>query len=723
MASAGTINIGLNLVTGRFKKSAKRVMGDLKGLAKSLNPISIGFNMLEGAIGLVTGAFGDMIAPFTSVSGFMSAMRQEFENLDAMAKFADSVGFTVDEMRGFSLAAEMSGVASNKFEASMMRMTRMLGDAQAGAAQATRAFDMLGVDPSTFTSTGDAFKQIAEKIATTDDAATKASMAYQIFGRSGIELIPMLNEGAEGLDEFIAKAEELGGPLNRLDIANVEAMNDAWTEVQKSFDGIVTQIAISLVPYMKAIADAFLATGVNGSMAANVIIGAWRFVGEAIAIAADIVDLLWLGFKAGQYIVTRVVQAILQHFAILAKGVQYVINLLPGVETTFGDTLQTMTDDVGKAADKIADDIVDGLAAPSNSEKVRKFFSDVERGAKDAANAINNGPAKLSEAVQKANEEALNYVGSLQKQIDTFGMSTEAAKLYELQQKGVSQEIIKVAEALNTQLDSLKEAEKAQKEAADIVKSNLTPLENYRDSLSRIQALVEAGALSEAEAAKQRQKLWQGLTKDITGAVPAVDAYKAKIAELKTLMDEGIITFQQAKAAAIDAIPDNIKDLVTLDASPLEDFQNKVSELQQFLDAGAISAEDFANGLKNAIPQEVLNIIEGTKTPFEKVAEEIERIQELQRQGFLDDATAEKAVANALAGLPQRGQSLPFASAVEMGSQEARQAILRHRFDSTNDPMEKLLKVQEEASKSQKRTIPLLEEIAKKTGKEITVRF
>ena len=90
--------------------------------------------------------------------------------------------------------------------------------------------------------------KMADGIAAIEDPAQRAAVANRLFGRSGKELLNVLAQGSAGLKEFIRQAEEIGGPLSREDIAQVEAANDAIDKMGRLFEGIFQSIAINISP-------------------------------------------------------------------------------------------------------------------------------------------------------------------------------------------------------------------------------------------------------------------------------------------------------------------------------------------------------------------------------------------------------------------------------------------------------------------------------------------
>ena len=76
---------------------------------------------------------------------------------------------------------------------------------------ASIAFKALGIDvrdaSGNIRDTNAVFLDIADRFGRMQDGATKSALAMQVFGKSGAELIPLLNSGRDGLKGMAAYAE------------------------------------------------------------------------------------------------------------------------------------------------------------------------------------------------------------------------------------------------------------------------------------------------------------------------------------------------------------------------------------------------------------------------------------------------------------------------------------------------------------------------------------
>jgi hypothetical protein len=143
--------------------------------------------------------------------------------LFASAKFFANVGDSLDEMSArtgvsvealseLGLAAELSGADLETLEIGLRKMQKAITEAAGGSKSAIDALAQLGLNVQDLVnlSPEQQFKLIADRISKIEDPTRKAALAMEIFGKSGTRLLPMIQDGAKGLEAFQEQARRLG---------------------------------------------------------------------------------------------------------------------------------------------------------------------------------------------------------------------------------------------------------------------------------------------------------------------------------------------------------------------------------------------------------------------------------------------------------------------------------------------------------------------------------
>src|SRR6185369_16747709 len=103
----------------------------------------------------------------------------------------------------------------------------------------------------------EALLKISDGLKGLNSPAARTAAAIDIFGKSGAQLLPMLQDGSKVIAELADEAKNLGISFSRVDAAKVEAANDALTRVGEVFQGVWNTMAIQLAPIIEAIAVKF----------------------------------------------------------------------------------------------------------------------------------------------------------------------------------------------------------------------------------------------------------------------------------------------------------------------------------------------------------------------------------------------------------------------------------------------------------------------------------
>jgi len=190
-------------------------------------------------------SFGRMITGIgAGILGSATAIVAPFKMAaDSFADFGDQVhkasirmGLSADHVSALGFAAEQSGSNIEAVEAGFRGMARTLYNAEQGLTTATDALTSLGLSVEDFHSLDPIgqFRLLAERISQIEDPTEKAAIAMRVFGRSGQQLIPLLNEGASGIAALEKEAAALGITLTDSDAAAAAALTDAMNRLKRA---------------------------------------------------------------------------------------------------------------------------------------------------------------------------------------------------------------------------------------------------------------------------------------------------------------------------------------------------------------------------------------------------------------------------------------------------------------------------------------------------------
>lgn len=180
------------------------------------------------------------------------------EAADAIAKNADQLAVSAEQLQRLSGAAKRTGTDVSGLDAGVRTLTKGLGDAALkGTGPVADAFGTLGLEVDEVSSLleagdiEDALGLISDAFNETADSAEKNAALLKIFGGSGAQLRPLLSQGSEGIKEL---GDDVRNVIRDEDLDQFEALADANLRVEEEVEALERQIAAGLAPSLEIIA-------------------------------------------------------------------------------------------------------------------------------------------------------------------------------------------------------------------------------------------------------------------------------------------------------------------------------------------------------------------------------------------------------------------------------------------------------------------------------------
>jgi hypothetical protein len=281
---------------------------------------------LERGVGLAQkalGRFAKAAVGAVSVGVFVAAGKAALNYADKISKVSQKIGMTTEELSGLTYAAKLSDVSIEQLQSSLGMMARRMGES-------ADSFEAFGVSlkntDGSMRSTNQVLLDVAEKFSKMPDGVQKSQWAFELFGRSGLELIPLLNSGASGIAEMTAQARLFGVVVSQEAAKGAEHFNDNLTRLQEYVFGAVQSFTTGMTPALVNVSEAL----VNSAKSTDVFKTAGQAAGRilegmarAVMVVRDNLGLLGDILKGiGLVIFTRYVFGAAAGFVAFAKAVK-----------------------------------------------------------------------------------------------------------------------------------------------------------------------------------------------------------------------------------------------------------------------------------------------------------------------------------------------------------------------------------------------------------------
>lgn len=242
MATIASLGVNLTANTGPFQKGLQKAGG-----------LASGFGRTIGKLG--------GIASLVGVGGLGAMVKGAIDAGDRLQKLGKQTGLSTEFLSEMRRAADLSGTSLETVAGSIKKMQRAAVEAQDGTATYADAFDKLGLNVGEFLSlTPDQqFNAMADALSKIEDPAQRTAISMDIMGRSGSELIPLMEGGAAAIDKVRDASREAGESLTQNQVDKMADVNDALRNLQGPLNGLANTLATQLSPALSNFIN--LATG------------------------------------------------------------------------------------------------------------------------------------------------------------------------------------------------------------------------------------------------------------------------------------------------------------------------------------------------------------------------------------------------------------------------------------------------------------------------------
>lgn len=291
------LSIRLSVVDGGKVKAELSEIGEkgersLKKIEAAATPASSGLKLLSsaandakfqlqaatdrlGMLGSVLGKLGPagLIAGAGLAAvgiGITALVLPVANTADELANLAQKTGVSVEALSALTYVAQMSDTDLQGLVKGLQRLSVAMFDTQVQGEEGSAALKALGVSAvdasGQIRPTEQVLLDLADKFANMPDGADKAALAIKLFGKEGMSLIPLLNQGRAGITALMEEAERFGLVINSQTAQAAELLNDNLDRLRAMLEGVQRQIGAAVIPVLADFTEqVILAQGETGS--------------------------------------------------------------------------------------------------------------------------------------------------------------------------------------------------------------------------------------------------------------------------------------------------------------------------------------------------------------------------------------------------------------------------------------------------------------------------
>jgi hypothetical protein len=264
-----------------------------KGIRQDFKQTSTSVKKEAGGLGR---SIKGLLAPAVTAFSVLGAIDIGKESINAFKDTATEVlrlqrvaGGTAEEMSRLRFAAEHSGVSVGSLTNGLKLFGRNLVSAQGSAKKTADITHLLGFNfqdaHGKILPMSTLLPKVADVFKNMPNGPQKTALAMKLFGRSGADLIPVLNKGSAGLKELGAESDKFGTTLSGKQLTALTNYKKQQREFGATMLGVKLAIGGALLPVMTRLGEGinkFIGQMRDGTGAGGLFAGVFRTMADAV---------------------------------------------------------------------------------------------------------------------------------------------------------------------------------------------------------------------------------------------------------------------------------------------------------------------------------------------------------------------------------------------------------------------------------------------------------
>lgn len=209
----------------------------------------------------------ELIGTTLSVRAFVGFIKSSIDAADEMNDLSQKIGISIKDLATWKLAADQSGTSLESVAKGVKGLaTYMVQNGEALKSAGITAKDANG-----------ALIQLGDLFHAMPDGVEKTALAVKLFGKAGLDMIPMLNLGSQGLAEAADKARAYGEKIAAL-APLADQFNDRLAELKLSSSALGLALGSDVLAVLGPLAEQLA----NSKNKADESAGSFHVLGESL---------------------------------------------------------------------------------------------------------------------------------------------------------------------------------------------------------------------------------------------------------------------------------------------------------------------------------------------------------------------------------------------------------------------------------------------------------
>ncbi|WP_100406675.1 phage tail tape measure protein [Bacillus solitudinis] len=243
-----------------FKLGAKLDPSVKKNFSAAGQQLSNMKKNIGGAVKTAAKLSVGIAAAGTAAAGAAVMMANKFAATgDRIDKLSQKIGLSREGFQEWEFILSQSGTDIEKMQTGLKTLNQRMDESTKGTGKGAEAFKALklsATDSSGALKTQEQmFEETVKKLQEMPEGSKKAQLAFELFGKAGQELMPLLNGAAGSVDEMKKKAHDLGIVIGDEGVDSAILWTDTMDQANRALGGLFNVVAGSAMPVMQKFLD------------------------------------------------------------------------------------------------------------------------------------------------------------------------------------------------------------------------------------------------------------------------------------------------------------------------------------------------------------------------------------------------------------------------------------------------------------------------------------
>ena len=442
---------------------------------------------LQKLTGKITRGFGGIGSAIAAAFGG-AAIKKIIDSGDKIQKLNQQLGISTEVLSEYRFVAELTGTSFEAISKGFAKLGKNASDAAKGLSTPKRALEDLNINIDDFLKLpiDEQFEVVTDRLRGVSNESDRVRISMDLMGRSGVELLSVMNEGSEGIKNMRAEARKLGLSLSQEETDAMAGFNDAVLRLKSALAGLITDILVPILPLIISFIDALREGG-------DTVV----FISSAIGTMLGLGLVAWLTTSTAA--VWSFTTALLANpLGAVAVAISLVVAGLVTLSRKFGKAkiATEQHNDVLENTKKLYSEVGNSLTQLEHA-RVRDNLSILQ----NTKTQIENDLKRVASAVETAKK-----IFAVYGDVDKRRFPGLEAKEKELQKQleEINKQIAKGQELLSKPTEEtrksgavIKTMNDLQNEAKKIFEQTRTPLENYNTEMKNLNDLLKQGLIDQ----------------------------------------------------------------------------------------------------------------------------------------------------------------------------------------------------------------------------------